>query len=256
MLTKPTIEMYRLLIEKYPETLIMKDKWGDVPLLYAIWCNAPADVIELFVQSYKSNHPDYKFDWGGMLRLLAKANAPLKNIQTLINTQQNNFSHQEYDIQFYLLDLAAHNSNPFIETFRYILRLSITKRLDSLAVTRFREELEDSISTLPMTSGCRYIDTKALHDRLATYESIKEGTSILELALWKAKIDESRNKRARVGGEDISYKEQCRVNCRADIIIRNVLPYLLPDDLTIDSSPSGESSDSDDSNEEDDWIET
>ena len=30
--TKPSIEMYRLLIEKYPETLIMKDKWDDIPL--------------------------------------------------------------------------------------------------------------------------------------------------------------------------------------------------------------------------------
>ena len=36
--TQQHVEMYRLLIEKYPETLIMKDKWGDIPLLYAIWC--------------------------------------------------------------------------------------------------------------------------------------------------------------------------------------------------------------------------
>ena len=48
--TKPTIEMIRLLIEKYPETLLMKDKWGDVPL-YALWCNAPAAVIDLLVES-------------------------------------------------------------------------------------------------------------------------------------------------------------------------------------------------------------
>ena len=66
-----------------------------------------------------------------------------------------------------------------------------------------------------------------MYDTLATYESIKEGTSVLELALWKAKIDEGRNKRARVEGDD-SYKDRCRVNSGADIVIRNVLPYLLP----------------------------
>ena len=55
------------------------------------------------------------------------------------------------------------------------------------------------------------------------------------LALWKAKIDEfvtrdssqRCNKRARVDNE-VSYKDQCRINCGADIVVRNVLRYLLP----------------------------
>ena len=31
------IEMYRLIVEKYPTNLITKDRWGAVPLLYAFW---------------------------------------------------------------------------------------------------------------------------------------------------------------------------------------------------------------------------
>jgi hypothetical protein len=89
--------------------------------------------------------------------------------------------------------------------------------------------LEKSITSLPQYA--KFIDKKALavYDRLATYESIKEGTSILELALWKAKIDENSNKRAGVDGE-VDYSE-CRINCKADIVIRNVLPYLIPEPL-------------------------
>jgi hypothetical protein len=67
---------------------------------------------------------------------------------------------------------------------------------------------------------------------------LKEGTVILELALWKATIDEwnslagkkrggkrLRNKRMKVDKGSFAY--QCRINCGAEVIIRNVLPYLI-----------------------------
>ena len=230
--TKPTIEMYQLLIDKYPKTLIMTDKWDDIPLLYALWCNAPADVIELLVESYKSLHPDYEFNWSGMLLTLAKRDVPLSNIQKLITTQQNNFPDQKYDMQQVVMELAAFDirqarwTRTSMETFKYLLQRSITKRLDSLGIAKWRKELENSIASLPVLGRSRDRDTQTVYNRLASYESIKEGTSVLELALWKAKTDMNRDKRAKVDSE-ISYREQCRINCGADIIIRNVLPYLV-----------------------------
>ena len=234
--TKPTIEMYQLLIEKYPETLIMKDKWGDIPLIYALWCNVPSEVIDLLIWSYKTLHPDFVFDWKGMLLTLSKRDAPLANIQMLINTQQQISPDYIYCLQDILMELASSNATqasilkPYtsIETFKYLLRVSISDRLGLLGISRWHEELENSISVLFMATTSRDRDTQAIYDRLATYESIKEGTSILELALWKYKIEESRNKRARVGGE-VSYRGQCRINSGADIVIRNVLPYLMPE---------------------------
>ena len=236
--TKPTIEMYRLLIEKYPQTLIMKDKWGDVPLLYAIWCSTPSEVIDLLVESYKTLHSDFIFDWGGMLLTMAKRNAPLTNIQRLVNTQQNSFPHQECDMQVIVMELATYDTSqasfdkPFtsVDLVQYLLQISISKRLDSLCNSRWLVDLENCIKSFSDTThGAkkRDRDTQAVYDRLATYESIKEGTAVLELAIWKAKIDEGRNKRARVDCQ-VSYKEQCRVNCGADIVMRNVLPYLMP----------------------------
>ena len=63
------MEVYQLLIDKYPETLIMEDKWGDIPLMYAIWCNAPSGIIDLLVKSYTIHHPEYEFDYVITLRL-------------------------------------------------------------------------------------------------------------------------------------------------------------------------------------------
>jgi len=234
--TKQNVEMFRLLIEKYPETLITKDKWGDIPLLYAIWCNAPIEVLELLGESYKSLHPDYEFDWSGMIQTLAKRNVPLTNIQNLTNTYRQISPVYNCDVQDLVMELvlndtkqarAVYRTITRIETLRYLLKVSISKRLDSLAVGEWRVELENSINALPKKAEYREEYTQAVYDKLAAYELIKEGTSILELALWKAKIDEGRNKRARADGE-VSYRGQCRVSCGADIIVRNVLPYLMP----------------------------
>lgn len=61
---------------------------------------------------------------------------------------------------------------------------------------------------------------------------MKNATTLVELALWKNKISETSLSDQEGGGgkkmkfEDI--REQCRVNCEADIVIEHMLPYLLP----------------------------
>lgn len=57
---------------------------------------------------------------------------------------------------------------------------------------------------------------------------------MLELALWKAKMNEEskpincggRNKKVKI--DELDFRSQCRISCGADSIIENVLPYLLP----------------------------
>ena len=61
---------------------------------------------------------------------------------------------------------------------------------------------------------------------------------MLELALWKAKIYESRVSINQSSGKEMSQKKmkidesvfrnQCRISCGADNFVENVLPYLLP----------------------------
>ena len=77
-------------------------------------------------------------------------------------------------------------------------------------------------------------DTRAMYSKLASYyEFLKDAVSLLELAIWKAKINAPvlshcqirYQKKAKVCDE-ISHKEQCRISCGADIVVRNVLPFL------------------------------
>ena len=48
------LDVYKLLIEKYPNNLITEDGWGDIPLLYALWGNAPNEIVQFLVQSQKN----------------------------------------------------------------------------------------------------------------------------------------------------------------------------------------------------------
>jgi len=63
------------------------------------------------------------------------------------------------------------------------------------------------------------------------YRYVKEGMTLLELALWKAKLDEKednfeegRVKKAKLDAE--SARKEKRITCGADTVIKNVLPFL------------------------------
>lgn len=237
--TKHDVEIYRILIEKYPENLIAKDKWGALPILYAFWVNAPSDVFTLLVESHKTLFPNDVLDWGGMVKTLAESNTPLGNIQNLLKTQQRSFPDQYLDMQDVVMKLAESTtySSMFnricvrIATFRYLLEVSMFKRLDSLNVKRWREEMETSINKFPDISTLREGNAIRLYSKLVSYETLKEATMLLELVLWKANIGKCMSngkirchKKARVGNE--VNRQDCRINCGADIVVRNVLPFL------------------------------
>ncbi len=76
------------MIEKYPANLIVKDAGGAVPLLYSVWGDAPSEIIQFLVNSYKSLYPHHEFDWNAMMITLGQAGAQSGVIQNLLHVQQ------------------------------------------------------------------------------------------------------------------------------------------------------------------------
>ena len=69
------------------------------------------------------------------------------------------------------------------------------------------------------------------HYKAEHYRYVKEGITFLELALWKAKLgekedhsEEGQTKKVKVDSE--STRKERRITCGADIVIKNVLPFL------------------------------
>ena len=77
---------------------------------------------------------------------------------------------------------------------------------------------------------CQRVNARLGHYE-AAHGTLKEATTTLELTIWKAKINESTsvalenrescNKKSKT--DDTDLRKQCRINCWANVIIRNVV---------------------------------
>ena len=49
---KHDINSYKFFVEKYPDDLITEDKWGETPITYAIFSEAPLDVLIFLLKTH------------------------------------------------------------------------------------------------------------------------------------------------------------------------------------------------------------
>jgi hypothetical protein len=76
-----------------------------------------------------------------------------------------------------------------------------------------------------------------IRDKIAYFADelpkLKEVTTILELALWKMKMNDHRLKESvtrhqkKVKTDESSIRQQCRVACGADVVISRILLFLI-----------------------------
>ena len=79
----------------------------------------------------------------------------------------------------------------------------------------------------------RSVISRIDHYKAEHRELLKEATALLELALWKAKLDcendadsEEESVAKKMKMDPNIAKKTARVTCGADIVIKNVLPFL------------------------------
>ena len=260
--TVQDIGLYQVLVKMYPENLIIEDEWGALPLLYALWGNAPPEVVQFMVESYQFIYPGYEFNWTMMVETLGKASS-LEVVQNLLDVQRGSFPEQSIDWDQVLANLARggkrHEPCATDDVFKFLIKYSISTRLGAIGLKIWREDVTYTIENMPLrmkkdgkgNAPSRSAPLNEIQSKLARYEveyhKLKEATSMLELVMWKLKINESMldlrlwkskinesNSIKTEGRESKKLKvdaafarSQCRVNCGADIIIENVLPYLL-----------------------------
>jgi hypothetical protein len=141
-----------MLIETHPKQLITKDKWGALPLLYAIWGALPSEVIQLLLESYQQYFPDYKFEWTGMVETLARAVVPHDRIAKLVHVKAINFPDQRIDWDDLLDRLAQRISSDdhlgkFGEMFRYLVMCSTSERVKAIGLSQWRDGITNMIAT-------------------------------------------------------------------------------------------------------------
>ncbi len=225
------IGLYRAMIEKYPENLIAKDHWGTLPLLYALWSNAPIDIINLLLERHQSLYPHHQFNWSKMIETLGRASAPLNVIENYLRIQTSHVQGHAIEWDEVLNEVARDNEHTAsAKAFRFLMKWSYSERVEAIGIKEWRGEITSDIDNTLFGRRARLTEIRA---KLARYEyeyyKMKEATSLLELALWKLKMDAYMNE---MGYNDIRRKEcpreECRIASEADYVIGHVLPYLLP----------------------------
>jgi hypothetical protein len=240
--TVQCLELYQFMVDKYPNNLIVEDDWGATPLLYAIWGDAPSEIVEFLVNSCQSLYPNHELDWNGMLITLGRANAPKRVMQNLIDVQQRLSPEYSIDWDQVLRNLAAETEyNIYPKTFCFLTRCSIVTRVNAIGVMHFRDAMADDWTGSDNNFNGQVWRAETLA-KLEYYEleyrKLKESTSLLELALWKATIEYGKDHGEAIAGDNeemnmdqSEFRLKSRISCGADHVVENVLPYLLPPDF-------------------------
>ncbi|KAL7540551.1 hypothetical protein ACHAXR_010894 [Thalassiosira sp. AJA248-18] len=239
-------------------------KWGALPILYALWGNAPREIIQYLIESYKTRYPALDLSWGRMMETLGRADVPSYILEYVRDVQYEYFPEEEIDWDDVLEKLAeeerSHFNDASEESFKCLIRCSIANRLNAIGVKQWREDIMFMSTALqPRFNRRECLDD--IRTKLADYEvgyrRLREATTMLELALWKKEINELNNEKKRqnkkIKLDEAGLRQKCRISCGSDVIIEHVLPYLLPSQniFVFDVDSHDESSSEDESSSDD-----
>eukprot|EP00980_Cylindrotheca_fusiformis_P024673 scaffold12200_cov122-Cylindrotheca_fusiformis.AAC.5 len=191
---KPKLDLFSALLQRQPETLMTKDGLGKLPIHYVCLSNAPFDVFKLALDTQKSAFPQQPPDW-----------------KTLVWITERE------------------------ESYKYVVKSSIENRVSHLGLAAWRSDMLNTVAgaLVRHQRNARLIHLRLVHSKLARYERL-EVVSLLELALWKAKLDQVEaaiEKKAQeapgMSNVDSSIDRQgCRISSGDEVVVSNVLPFL------------------------------
>jgi hypothetical protein len=184
---KPNIRLFEAILKEYPENLITKDRWGNFPVHYTCDGNAPTEIIRLLLDKHRSVVPTDSINWKRLI-MLAYENC----------------------------------SN---ESTKCVIRSSIETRLSFLGLQSWKLDVCAAVDEI--SEGQNFVAFRALMERIQSkllWYEFKEALSLVELALWKAKINDSLTFMG--AKKDRIHRKNCRILCGDHIVISNVLSFL------------------------------
>ena len=235
---------------------VVEDRWGCLPFFYALLGSpddddddddaSSYDASDLFLDDLRRTNPAYVFDVRRLIEGLCRCSASLRAVRYVFDMDRDPmFPHEFVDWDQCVSDLSSsiHAVRVPVEVFRYLIRRAMSDRIRCLGIKRYRIAIMDEIDGLPTRGNMRHTELRGIKLKLAfaefQYGNLREATFVLELALWKARMNECNvvgrgmktstdkmptNKRAKM---DKDFVCQCRIHCGAEIVIRNILPYLI-----------------------------
>jgi hypothetical protein len=237
------VRVCQCMIERYPGAMLIEDKWGEVPLVYALLGEAPIEVIHYLLDTHMQRWQAMPFDFGGMiLRLATKRGTSAEYVRDVIQAQRAHHHALEIDWQRIVrYSMRARHDIPIrmfgvlVEAsvsrmFSVLVEASVSKRSVGMS-EEHRIEVDARLHEISVLTGVEIDDEvniqyyEEIRDMVTSYVrlhhgQLRESMTILELALWKtmicSKVDdqESRSECRTSGGRCL------------EVVIKHVLAFL------------------------------
>jgi hypothetical protein len=195
------LEVYRVIIERYPANLITEDRWGALPLLYAFWGAAPAEIIQFLLESYQTLYPGHVFNWTNMVETIGRTDTPKERIEYMLHVRQMHFPEQPLDWEYLLNEFGMSpkfcmRGEPFRDRMQFLVYCGLSESVDALAFKVWRDHIIIMIWTANFKRGRdNSVILREIQEKLAHFEGelpkLKEASTILELALWKVRMNDN-----------------------------------------------------------------
>lgn len=188
---------------------------------------APLASIDYLIEANMKYFPDQPLnnvDWKFMVRALCtKAKASEEYIRQFIT----HYRDQMVDLESVPLQLANEEKFGFKSWW---LRIGISERLSLLGVHNVarRQEIEVLINSCPTGGSVRTVKRRfeimtTILRKLTFYETVAQ-MWVLELALWKSKLEKSGDNSEIQSKE---YRTHCHYTSGVDVVIPNVMEFLI-----------------------------
>ncbi|CAJ1942366.1 unnamed protein product [Cylindrotheca closterium] len=211
-----------------------RNRWTDFPI-HELCYHSSRTTVEELVAAFDASETlkDILGDTMGMTPFHIVATSPnprVEIVQCLLDRYPlMALVHKDTQSKTMMDYLLTNGSSQVIPLIRLVFQTAIADRVSGWSpVWNERFDLSRHIRSMIRSDD----DTKQRRKKLVfqLLEHVgqcirKETTSLMELSLWKMKMDTTN----MVGTvtDDISYRESCRLQCGADIVVDNVLEYLI-----------------------------
>ncbi|KAL7433155.1 hypothetical protein ACHAXH_002685 [Discostella pseudostelligera] len=233
--------LFRRIIEICPNSLFAEDKWGGTPFGYVILSGAPKEVIHCFLETHRrcGMTPIGFIDVIKRLAVFASG----EHLRRVIHAQRTYFPDLMVDWESIgeeiLHELRRQDRVTFEDVEYFIIKFqgvwilleaSVSRRSVCMSLEH-QVEIDTAICErvgLHYAYDYEYIRQKVIDFARQHHNKLVGGTTILELALWKMKLNEASelNPNIMLDGQEV--RKQCRsdIGKVCNVVIPNVLSFL------------------------------
>ncbi|CAB9509026.1 Inherit from meNOG: ankyrin 3, node of Ranvier (ankyrin G) [Seminavis robusta] len=224
--SRKDVEVVRLLLESDSDksTIVTKDNTGALPIHMACRYNAPKEVIQMLLENDLEGKSLFV---GGTydqlpLHVACRCNLPPASIQPLLDFDTDKKTVLVEDNAGRLPLHVAYLRNSHMEVTRMLLEAMICGRIERLGLDLWKRDMGRIYTSLSAHERDFNANDKLEMTREALKEFIQRAF-VFELGIWKASCVRGSKERCR---EDCEYKKERRIKSGAEIIIPHVVSFL------------------------------